>query len=93
MGCVKRSIFLMKSNQMFTTYVNIFSKLAKDHKVYIVAGILLLNAPPKKPGSIFLPKVKKTSSGFGARLSHQGLYNVSLTFDPQGQVCHIVHKV
>ena len=40
-----------------------------------------------------MPKVKKSSYGLGARLSSQGLYNVSLTFDPKGQVCHIVHKV
>jgi len=80
-GCVKRSIFLLKSEEMFSIYTSTFSELSRKHRCYIVAG------------SVFLPRlVLDNRSRFGVRLTNEGLFNVSLTFDPNGMVCHIVHK-
>ena len=72
---------------MYSVYTDTFSRLAKEYECYIVAGSASSKSL-KCEGSVFLPKI----SAFG-KLGNEGLYNVSLTFDPKGEICHVVHKV
>lgn len=82
---------------MFKTYRDVFSELAQEHEAWIVAGSILL------PRVKYYTQVSEESAAFAAddsyevrrletRLSSQGLYNVSLSFAPDGSVCNVTHK-
>jgi len=67
------ALFMMKSAQMATIYQNIFSKLAKEFHVTLVAGSIVLPDPSiDKSGKLV------TSKGT--------LYNASVIFDPNGDI-------
>lgn len=67
------AIFKMKANKMLEIYQNTFSALAKEFKVSIVAGSIVLPEPTVKNG-----KIEINSSG--------KLYNITAVFDNNGNV-------
>lgn len=97
MAHVKRSLFRLKAHAMFNTYREVFSELAQEHEAWIVAGSILL------PRVKYYTQVSEGLSAAATddsyemrrletRLSSQGLYNVSLSFAPDGSVCNVTHK-
>jgi len=69
---VKYSVFAMKAPAIAKVYQQVFSALAKEYQVTIVAGSVLLPEPSVKNG------VLKTEKG--------QLYNTSVVFEPNGQI-------
>ena len=69
----KEAIFKMKADKMLDIYQSTFSKLAKEFKVTIVAGSIVLPNPTVKNGNIEIDKSGK-------------LYNISAVFDHNGKV-------
>jgi predicted amidohydrolase len=78
MGNLTRCLFKYNADLVLEIYVRVFSSLARQYSVYIVAG------------SIVLPKLQLHNGQ--VRNTEQGLYNISLTFDPNGNVCNIEYK-
>ncbi|MDX2047234.1 MAG: nitrilase-related carbon-nitrogen hydrolase [Chitinophagaceae bacterium] len=68
----KHAAFAMKGAQMAKTYQEVFETLAKNYKVTIIAGSILLPNPVVKKGKI---KIQKGS-----------LYNVTAIFNPDGSI-------
>lgn len=69
----KDAVFRMKAAKMCSIYQTTFSKLAKEFKITIVAGSIVLPDPKVKEGNILLnPKGK--------------LYNITAVFDKTGKV-------
>ncbi|HEX8680725.1 MAG TPA: nitrilase-related carbon-nitrogen hydrolase [Ardenticatenaceae bacterium] len=68
---VKDALFRMRAPQMASIYHSVFSGLARDYGVTIVAGSLLLPAPTVKDGAL------KPGSG--------PLQNVSVLYHPDGR--------
>lgn len=69
----EESVFRMKANEMLNTYQQTYATLAKDYKIYIVAGSIVLPDPYVEAGRIHIrPRGK--------------LYNVSAVFDRDGKV-------
>lgn len=74
------AIFRMKSQKMAEEYTSIFSSLANQYNIYIVAGSIILQNPYIKDNKIFTRK--------------GSLYNVSAVFFPDGTVYHrLIFKV
>ncbi len=70
----------MKSQKMAKLYTSIFSSLAKQYRIYIVAGSIILENPHIADNKVF------TREG--------ELYNVSAVFFPDGTVYpHLIYKV
>ena len=69
----KEAVFKMKADEMAEIYQNVFSKLAKDFHVTIVAGSIVLPTPSVKNGKLEIDK-----SG--------NLYNVTAVFDVNGNI-------
>lgn len=69
---VKYSVFAMKAPAIAKVYQQVFSALAKEYQVTIVAGSVLLPEPSVENG------VLKTGKG--------QLYNTSVVFEPNGQI-------
>lgn len=69
----KEAIFKMKADKMLDIYQSTFSKLAKEFKVAIVAGSIVLPNPTVKNGNIEIDNSGK-------------LYNISAVFDHNGKV-------
>lgn len=69
---VKYSAFAMKAPAIAKAYQQVFSALAKEYQVTIVAGSVLLPEPSVENG------VLKTGKG--------QLYNTSVVFEPNGQI-------
>jgi hypothetical protein len=65
---------------MFDGYVSIFSQVAKHYRAYVVAG------------STFLPRLWIDKETGNVTLTDQGLFNVGLTFDPQGKAVLATYK-
>jgi len=80
MGCVQRTIFRIKAKKSFDIYTQTFSEIAKENNAYVVAG------------STFLPRIIPGKGRYGVSLTNEGLYNVALTFAPDGSVCNIAYK-
>lgn len=69
---VKHAVFALKAPQMAEIYQRVFSKLAKEYQVTIVAGSILLPNPTIENGQLTL---------------HDGrLYNVTAVFRPDGSL-------
>jgi predicted amidohydrolase len=68
----KHTAFAMKGAQMAKTYQEVFETLAKNYKVTIIAGSILLPNPVVKKGKI---KIQKGS-----------LYNITAIFNPDGNI-------
>lgn len=87
---------------MFGLYCSVFSELAREHEAWIVAGSILLPRVHSSP--IILereddgadeeakPSRLHDTPKLDVRLSATGLYNVSLSFAPDGSVCNVTHK-
>ena len=69
----KEAVFNMKADKMAEIYQKVFSKLAKDFQVTIVAGSIVLPDPSVKNGKLVINKFGK-------------LYNVSAVFDANGNI-------
>lgn len=97
-GLLSRVVILCKADRMLQIYVNTFSRLAQQHKCYIVAGSILL------PRCRYLEHGAKSIVGsnagaraigdrlFTAAELDEGLYNMCMVFDPSGNIVHISHK-
>lgn len=79
-GTLKRTLFKYHSKKIFNLYTSIFSEVAKEKKVWIVAG------------SCILPRVELSGSNLGVHNTNEGLYNISMIFNPNGKVVHIIFK-
>ncbi len=78
---LKYALFSMKSAEMAQLYQSVFSTLARDFKVCIVAGSIVLEEP-----SIDHKGLLKTAKG--------NLYNTSLVFDTHGNIMQpLVKKI
>ena len=78
-GKAEAAFFRMKASQMADIYQDVFSQLARDHKVTIVAGSIVLPAPHIASGRLTL------TSG--------SLQNVSVVFGPDGALHpHVIAK-
>lgn len=69
----KEAVFRMKAGKMLEIYQSVFSKLAKEYHVTIVAGSIVLPNPSVKNGSIDIEKNGR-------------LYNISVVFNKEGKV-------
>jgi hypothetical protein len=69
----KEAVFNMKADKMAEIYQKVFSKLAKDFQVTIVAGSIVLPDPSVENGKLVINKSGK-------------LYNVSAVFDANGNI-------
>jgi predicted amidohydrolase len=69
---VKHAVFAMKSKEMAENYQAVFSELAKEYKLMIVAGSILLQNPVIKNGKI--------------EIQAGALKNVSFVFDENGNI-------
>ncbi len=67
---VKHAVFAMKSSEMAANYQAVFSEIAKEYQVIIVAGSILLQNP----------KIENTK----ILTNHGALKNVSFMFDSKG---------
>lgn len=68
----KEALFKMKADKMLAIYQNTFSALAKEFKITIVAGSVVLPNPSIKNGKIEIDNSGK-------------LYNISVVFDTNGK--------
>lgn len=80
LGVLKRALWRARASIIFKTYYQTYSELALQSGCYIVAG------------SVFLPHLKFEKQNHKVHLSHSGLYNVSIMFDPLGRPIHVTHK-
>jgi len=85
MGLVQRFIFKMQAQQIFEIQKKVFSRLAIEHNAYIVSGSSFL----PRVELVYNSKLKKNEY----QLTSKGLYSVSLTFNPKGEICHVSYKV
>lgn len=69
-GRIQAAFFRMKATRMAEIYQEVFSQLAREHAVTIVAGSIVLPAP--------------RVSSHGLILTEGPLYNVSMIFRPDG---------
>lgn len=74
----EQALFNMKAKKMKRAYVEVFSFLAKQYHVQIVAGSIVLPNPSVKDGQLVIAK--------GA------LYNTSVVFSPEGEIIEIIKK-
>lgn len=72
----KANIFRMKAQHSAEIYQEVFSRVAKEHEAYIIAGSIVLPSPTVKNGMITI--------GTGP------LYNVSFMFHPNGNVDKVI---
>lgn len=80
MGAIKRTLFEYHSQKIFDLYTSTFSQVAKEKKVWIVAG------------SCILPRVKLSNTNLGVSNKNTGLYNISMVFNPNGKVVNVIFK-
>lgn len=78
---IKRALFRARSKDVFDIYTDVFSKLSKKYKSYIVAGSTFL---PHCVIDRYCPK--------NIRNTKKGLYNISFVYDPDGNVIMIREK-
>lgn len=74
-------LLLTRSHDMYRIYFQTFSRLAKEFSLYVVAGSILL--PENKFGFVESPFAPKEGK----------VYNMSLTFAPDGQCINMTKKV
>ncbi len=74
-------LFLSRSYDMYRVYFSTFSRLAKEFSLYVVAGSILL--PENKFGFVESPFAPKEGK----------VYNMSLTFAPDGACVNMTKKV
>ncbi|RMF06568.1 MAG: carbon-nitrogen hydrolase family protein [Candidatus Neomarinimicrobiota bacterium] len=81
MGHVERAIFKMKARTALRSYWEAFSRLAREHRAWVVAG------------SVLLPEVNRQTSPPSLCCRHpRTLYNQSFLFDPSGALVSITKK-
>jgi len=68
----RHAIFALKADAMVKAYQNVFSRLARDYSVFIVAGSIVLPEPAVEEGLISVTE--------GGRL-----YNAAFVFGPDGR--------
>lgn len=74
-------LFLTRSYDIYSIYFQTFSRLAKEFSLYVVAGSILL--PENKYGLVETPFAPKEGK----------VYNMSLTFSPDGTCANMTKKV
>ena len=81
LGCFRRSLFQLRADFVLDKYYQTFSNLAIANNCWIVAG------------SAYLPRLRFENDKKPEIEDRSSLYNLALTFSPEGKVVDVAYKV